>query len=150
MPPTRRASRLLDLVRATSRVVLGAVLCFAAAYKVVEFPAFETVLHRIDVVRQLPEILQASVGGAVLGLEAVLGAALLLGVRRKLVGWSAFALLVLLTGVFAVSRGSIQDTCGCMWRLGGIIPDSGEWLYARNVVLASLAILAATGGPRAR
>ncbi|MFM8278875.1 MAG: MauE/DoxX family redox-associated membrane protein [Candidatus Limnocylindrus sp.] len=107
------------------RLALGAVFCFAAAYKVVEFSAFETVLRRTNLVRELPEVLQATVGGALLGLEALLGIALLLGVRRRLVGWSTFALLVLLTGIFAVSQRSIQDTCGCMWRLGGIIPDSG-------------------------
>jgi len=128
-PPARRP--LLALLGALGATVLGAVLLFAAVTKAIDPAAFAESVHAEGLDFVLPAGPSALLA---IAIEAGLGTALLLGLRRPgvLVAATGLAVLFLfLTGRTYVAhlRGVVSEasSCGCFGRFVERSPTEAFW-----------------------
>jgi putative oxidoreductase len=125
------------------RVGLGALLLYAAATKIPDVAAFaESVANY----RLLPPALVPGVAAAVIGVELVAGALLVVGRYTRAAALVASVLLAVFTAGLAQAllRG-IDLRCGCF---GGEEPAT--WLTVlRDVAMLAAAIAVFVGAPRA-
>jgi hypothetical protein len=131
------------LFGAAIAIALACLLLSAAWHKVAAAAAFVATL---DDYRLLPRRLVKPVAALLPAAEAALAVGWLAGGRSRGVAVTTAALLLMYGGALAVNllRGRRQIDCGCglSGAAGGEQPLSW-WLVARNVVLASLAGIAA-------
>lgn len=139
-----------QIIGTSGGMVLGAVLLFAAWTKALDLSGFAAQIRTEGLDFLLPARVVASIA---LALEAGLGLALLLGIRRR---WLliATALLVsffvFLTGrnYWLVSRGlrSASESCGCFGDL--IVRTPAEAFWQDLLLLIPAMVLAFVGRPR--
>ncbi len=152
--PSDRCPRAWETLGLWARVLLGAVLLFAAISKTFDATAGEGGPARfaalIESHRVIPASWAPAAAWAVLVAEFVLGILLLLPRSPRIVPYGAALLLAAFSAylVFVhVTQGSVK--CGCLGRI-----DAGEvWSgLTRNAALIAAAWLAssAQGKPRAR
>lgn len=130
-------------VRTALRVGLGALFLWAAASKLPDMAAFAEVVANY---RLLPAALAPAVAAAVVGVEAVAGALLVVGRLERAAAAVAAGLLAVFTAALgqALVRG-IDLRCGCF---GGEEPAG--WLgVLRDVALVGVALALARGRPGA-
>ena len=137
-----RAGRLL---RGCCLFLLVSVFLLAASYKAVHFREFLAVLRRVAFLSSVPEFVRAGLAGLIVSIESVIAVLLVFGNprSRRTAAIAAAAFLVTVSWVVLSNHHSISITCDCMWRLNGIIPDSGVALFVRNAVLLALALVIA-------
>ncbi len=138
-------SRAATVVGTASGVLVGLVLVFSAWAKALDPEGFSQLILERGL---MPASLAWPAAIAVIGLEAALGAALLVNWRRPIV----LVPVALLMGFFlALSIWTYlhpeQETssCGCF---GNLIPSSPGQALARDAVLSLLSLLAFAGVPR--
>src|SRR5262245_49170946 len=122
------------------RVTLGLIFLAAGILKAVDPPEFA---HQIQEYGILGARLSAQVAPALIVLELVLAVALLAGVRPRLAGLGAIALLAgfLAIEAYGMSIGK-AGSCGCF---GAYVQRTPGQVIAEDVVFAGLAILALWG-----
>jgi uncharacterized membrane protein YphA (DoxX/SURF4 family) len=124
------------------RVGLGALLLYAAATKVPDVAAFaESVANY----RLLPGSLVPAVSAAVIGVELVAGALLVVGRYTRAAALVASVLLVVFSaGVAQALLRGIDLRCGCF---GGEEPAT--WLTVlRDLAMLAVALAVLVGAPR--
>jgi putative oxidoreductase len=124
------------------RIAVGLILLWAAAAKLRDLRAFATTLPRYGVP---PRAVRAA-ASAVVALELLLGAALLLGVATRAAAIAAAVLMLLFAAVLLRARiaGTARMACRCFGGQG----ESGTILLAVRALLIGLAAaLVATGLP---
>jgi uncharacterized membrane protein YphA (DoxX/SURF4 family) len=124
------------------RVGLGALLLYAAATKVPDVAAFaESVANY----RLLPASLVPAVSAAVIGVELVAGALLVVGRYTRAAALVASVLLVVFSaGVAQALLRGIDLRCGCF---GGEEPAT--WLTVlRDLAMLAVALAVLVGAPR--
>jgi len=144
--PTRRR----QIIGTTGGIVLGAVLLFAAWTKALDLNGFAAQIRTEGLDFLLPARVVASIA---LALEAGLGLALVLGIRRRWLLITAallVAFFVFLTGrnYWLVSRGlrSPTESCGCFGDL--IVRTPAEAFWQDLLLLIPATVLAFVGRPR--
>jgi len=133
--PVRRYSTL------TARFTLAAVFGLAASYKLLHWGAFMRTLAATNVTAWLPVSLRGLVGGGLVGVEVCLVLLFSTGRHGRLAAAGAFVFLVAGTCALLFNLNDMQRSCGCMWNLGGIVPDTQRVVLARNSVLMAAALL---------
>jgi putative oxidoreductase len=124
------------------RVGLGALLLYAAGTKIPDVAAFaESVANY----RLVPPALVPGVAAAVIGVELVAGALLVVGRYTRAAALVASALLAVFTaGVAQALLRGIDLRCGCF---GGEEPAT--WLTVlRDFAMLAAAVVVFVGGPR--
>lgn len=131
------------IVLAAARIFVGGVLLYAAWTKVPDMAAFA---RDVANYRLLPAWTVALTAAAVVGVEIVAGAALVLGVWVRPAAAVAAALLAVFTaGIAQALLRGIDLNCGCFGT-----PERATWLsVARDVALfLPAAAVARFGGGR--
>jgi uncharacterized membrane protein YphA (DoxX/SURF4 family) len=129
-------------VESVLRIAVGLILLWAAVAKLRDLRAFTTTLPRYGVP---PRAVRAA-ASAVVALELLLGAALLLGVATRAAAIAAAVLMLLFAAVLLRARiaGTARLACRCFGGQG----ESGTILLAVRALLIGLAAaLVATGPP---
>jgi hypothetical protein len=129
-------------VESALRIAVGLILLWAAAAKLRDLRAFAATLPRYGVPRT-----GARAGAlAVVALELLLGAALLLGVATQAAGIAAAAVMLVFAAVLARARlaGTDRLACRCF---GGRGESATTLLAVRALLIGLAAALVATGLP---
>ena len=126
---------------ALARLLLGGIFLYAAGTKVPDMAAFADSVANY---RILPPALVPAAAAVLVGVEILVGLALLTGRGARPAAWVASALLAGFTvGLAAALARGIDLACGCF---GGAAPATW-WTVARDVAWLALALLVALRGP---
>jgi len=121
----------------------GLLFLLAAVHKLTEFQKFRATLNAYEV---MPGALVAPVSTVIPAIEAILGAAWLLGIQTGLVATGSAILLAAYTFAIAINlvRGRVHIDCGCSMGASAGRDQQLSWgLVARNTLLM-IAALSAT------
>ncbi len=149
----RKEHRGKSLTINTARIIVGILFIFSGlvkandplglSYKMQEFfdvwsqaPALTTLMHNLNNYALPFSIIMNT-------LEIVLGIALLVGWKPKLVSWLLLLLIIFFTFLtgYAVLSGKIR-TCGCF---GDCIPLTAVQSFLKDIILCILIIILVTG-----
>lgn len=127
------------VIQISAAYALTALWLFGAVHKIASFREFCATLRAY---RVLPEWLAAPSATIVIGLELVLGIALLTSTARALALGGSAGLLMLYAAAISVNllRGRRHIDCGCVGP--GYRQPLSEWLVGRNLVLATVSLAA--------
>jgi uncharacterized membrane protein YphA (DoxX/SURF4 family) len=124
-----------------ARFVLGALFLWASTTKVPDMAAFAESVANYRIV---PPALVPAAAAAVIGVEIVAGAALLLNVWARASAWVLAALLAVYTvGLSSALVRGIDLACGCF----GGNDLATWWTVLRDVVLLAMAVGVALTAP---
>ena len=127
-----------------SRLALAAIFLFAAASKLPDMAAFATDVANY---RLVPEVLVPWTAAAVVGIEVVVGLALLTGVyARGAALLAAGMLLVFIAGLSQALLRGINLRCGCF----SSDEPADWWTVLRDLAMLVPAIVVLTLRPEAR
>jgi hypothetical protein len=124
----------------------GLLFLLAAVHKLTEFQKFRATLNAYEV---MPGALIAPISTVIPGIEAVLGAAWLLGIQTVFVATASAILLAAYTSAIAVNlfRGRIHIDCGCSMGSSAGRDQQLSWgLVARNTLMIIAALTATLPG----
>jgi uncharacterized membrane protein YphA (DoxX/SURF4 family) len=129
-------------VDVAARIILAAILLWAAVAKARGFAAFRTSLEAFAV----PPALRSAAAAAVVGAEAVLGGLLLVGVATGPAALATVALAALFVAALLLARrrGHTRLACRCF---GGARAHDTMLLVLRAAAVGALAALVAAGVP---
>jgi putative oxidoreductase len=123
------------------RILLGGIFLYAAGTKVPDMAAFADSVANY---RILPPDLVPVAAAALVGVELLVGLALVSGRGARAAAWVATALLAAFTlGLTSALARGIDLACGCF---GGSAPATW-WTVARDVAWLALTLAVALRGP---
>lgn len=140
-----RRSRAAVALGAVAAILLGLVLIFSAWAKALDPEGFALLIVERGL---MPAPLAYAAGVAMIALEAALGLALLVGLRRPIVLVPAALMMLFFLGLSTwdyLYPAQDASSCGCF---GNLIPSSPGQALVRDLVLFGLALLAFAGLPR--
>jgi uncharacterized membrane protein YphA (DoxX/SURF4 family) len=131
----------VSAILALARLALGGIFLYAAGTKLPDMAAFADSIANY---RILPAGLVPAAAAVLVGVEVVVGLALLSGRGARAAAWVATLLLATFTaGLSAALVRGIDLACGCF---GGSAPATW-WTVARDVAWLALALVVALRGP---
>jgi len=138
-------SRAATVAGTVSAVLLGLVLIFSAWAKALDPEGFAQLIVERGL---MPASLAFWAGVGMIAIEAALGIALVIGLRRPVVLVPAALMMLFFLGLSTwdyLYPAKEASSCGCF---GNLIPSSPGQALVRDAVLFGLALLAFAGRPR--
>lgn len=126
---------------AICRLAMGALFLFASTTKIPDMAAFADSVANYRIV---PAALVPWAAAALVGVEILVGLALLSGKGARAAAWLATGMLAMfVVGLASALARGIDLACGCF---GGSAPATW-WTVLRDVVWLAMALLVALRGP---